>query len=230
MEQTKRLRLPLPCALLVLVGLSGLSGCAGGPANPKSANLTPNPTSTGTLAVSPTSLNFGNVVVGTSASLTGKLSATNADVTVASADWTGSGYSISEIAFPVMVRAGQSVNYKVTFIPPSGGTSNGSVAFTSNATDARLQQSFIGDGTQASTHSVALSWNASASSVVGYNIYRGTQSGGPYSTRLNSSLLANTAYTDALVESGSTYYYVATAVDSNNVESSYSNETSATIP
>jgi hypothetical protein len=229
-EQKKRSRFPILCVLAVLAGISGLSGCAGVSAGSKAAITTPNPTSTGTLAVSPASMDFGNVGVGDSTSLTAKLSATNADVTVDSADWTGSGYSVSGITFPVMVPAGQSVNYKVTFTPPSAGTSNGSIVFTSNAGDASLQQPFTGDGTQSSTHTVALSWNAGAASVVGYNIYRGNQSGGPYSAKLNSLLLATNAYTDGSVQSGSTYYYVATAVDSNNVESSYSNEASAAIP
>jgi fibronectin type 3 domain-containing protein len=56
--------------------------------------------------------------------------------------------------------------------------------------------------------------------VSGYNIYRGTQSGGPY-TKLNSSLLALTAYTDKTVQAGQIYFYVATTVDSNNKESTH---------
>jgi hypothetical protein len=78
-------------------------------------------------------------------------------------------------------------------------------------------------------HSVDLSWNASSTSVAGYNIYRGSQSSGPF-TKLNSSLDTATAYTDANVVSGQTYYYAATSVDSNGVESGYSNIAQATIP
>jgi len=77
--------------------------------------------------------------------------------------------------------------------------------------------------------SVLMSWNPSSSNVAGYNIYRGTVSGGPY-TKLNSSLSFETTYTDATVQSGRKYYYVATAVDSNGVESIGSNEASAAIP
>jgi fibronectin type 3 domain-containing protein len=43
-------------------------------------------------------------------------------------------------------------------------------------------------------------------------------------------LLSATAYTDADVLSGTTYYYVATAVNSSQIESGYSNQTSAVIP
>jgi hypothetical protein len=38
-------------------------------------------------------------------------------------------------------------------------------------------------------HTVTLSWTDSASTVVGYNVYRGTLSGGPY-TKINSALEA----------------------------------------
>ena len=182
----------------------------------------------GTLTLSPSSLNFGNVAVGSSASLTGSLSATNADVTVSSADWTGSGYAVSGITFPATVPAGKSVSYAVTFTPPASGSASGSISFLSNASDSSVTQSLTGDGTQSSPYSVALSWNASTSSVNGYNIYRGTQSGGPYS-KLNSALLSSTSYTDPNVQSGVTYYYVSTAV-ANNVESAYSNQTTAAVP
>jgi fibronectin type 3 domain-containing protein len=80
-----------------------------------------------------------------------------------------------------------------------------------------------------SAHSAVLSWTASTSIVVGYYVYRGTQTGGPY-TRLNSTPVAVTGYTDSTVQSGLTYFYVVTAVDSNNVESVYSNEGSKLIP
>lgn len=169
--------------------------------------------------------------MGSSASLNATLSATGADVTVSSADWSGSGYAVSGITFPVTVTAGQSAKYTVTFTPAASGSSPGSITFTSNASDASLKETFTGTGTQTGTqHSVALSWDPSTSTVVGYNLYRGTQTGGPYSTKLNSSLLSATAFTDSNVQSGTTYYYVSTAVDSNNVESGYSNEASAPVP
>jgi len=180
--------------------------------------------------VSPTTLNFGNVTVGNSSSLSGTLSASNADVTVSSAAWSGSGYSVSGVTFPMSVPAGQSAQYTVTFTPPSTGTLPGSISFVSNASDSSLKQMFSGAGTQTTTqHSVSLSWNASTSVVSGYNVYRGTQSGGPY-TRLNASLLSNTAFNDTKVQSGGNYFYVSTAVDSSNNESAFSNEATAAIP
>src|SRR5437870_12096772 len=72
-------------------------------------------------------------------------------------------------------------------------------------------------------------WSPSSSTVAGYNVYRGGVSGGPY-TRINASLGVLASYTDTSVQSGQTYYYVTTAVDSNGVESGHSNEASALVP
>jgi len=78
-------------------------------------------------------------------------------------------------------------------------------------------------------HTVALTWNASTSTVSGYNAYRSTVSGGPY-TKINPSVVAVLNYADSTVLNGTTYYYVMTAVDSSNNESTFSNEVPAAIP
>ena len=87
-----------------------------------------------------------------------------------------------------------------------------------------------GNHNQPTPHTVTLTWTASTSTVSGYNIYRGTQHSGPYPDRLNSSPQAATTFTDTSVQSGVTYYYVVTAEDASNVQSTYSNEATAAIP
>jgi fibronectin type 3 domain-containing protein len=79
---------------------------------------------------------------------------------------------------------------------------------------------------------VILSWTASTTpGVVGYNVFRGATSGGPYPTELNSSPINGTTYCDATAQAGQTYYYVVTAVASNDVtQSADSNQASATVP
>ena len=80
------------------------------------------------------------------------------------------------------------------------------------------------------THGVTLTWTASTSAnVAGYNVYRSTTKGGPYS-QLNSSPVTVLTYADNNVVAGQTYYYVFTAVDSSKNESAYSTEVSGTIP
>ena len=79
------------------------------------------------------------------------------------------------------------------------------------------------------THSVHLNWARSSSTdVLGYNVYRGTQSGGPY-VKLNPALLANPDYLDTTVLAGQTYYYAVTAV-SAVAEGGRSAEAVAVIP
>jgi hypothetical protein len=79
-------------------------------------------------------------------------------------------------------------------------------------------------------HSVSLSWDASTTpNIRGYNVYRATMSGGAYLI-LNNSPIVETAYVDNNVAVGQTYYYVTTAVDQYDNESSYSNEATAILP
>jgi fibronectin type 3 domain-containing protein len=65
--------------------------------------------------------------------------------------------------------------------------------------------------------------------VAGYNVYRSTTSGSGY-ILVNGGLVGSLGYTDTSVQSGTTYYYVTTAVNSSGDESSYSNEAQAIIP
>jgi Abnormal spindle-like microcephaly-assoc'd, ASPM-SPD-2-Hydin len=185
-------------------------------------------TSAGQLAVSPTSLSFGNVVVGSSASLNGSLNASGASVTVTSASLTNGEFVLSGISLPATIPAGQSATFTVTFTPGASGGASASLSFSSNAANSPAVQSMTGTGTAPAPHTVDLTWNASANAV-GYNVYRSTVSGGPYSM-INTSLDATTAYTDTTVSSGQTYYYVTTAVNGSSNESGYSNQSQAVIP
>jgi fibronectin type 3 domain-containing protein len=77
---------------------------------------------------------------------------------------------------------------------------------------------------------VSLSWTASVSpGITGYNVYQGTVSGGPYA-KLTSAPIPASQYTDTTVQSGNTYFYVVTSVNSSGEESPFSNQTAATIP
>ena len=85
-----------------------------------------------------------------------------------------------------------------------------------------------GLGASAGDGQVGLSWNANGDSdLAGYDVYRGTSSGGPY-TRLNGTLLTGTSYTDTGVTNGTAYFYVVTAVDLSGNNSTDSAEVSAT--
>lgn len=182
----------------------------------------------GQLAVSPASLSFGSVVVGQSKSLTATLTATGSSITVSDASMTTSEFTITGLSLPLTLGAGQSTSFTVNFKPQSSGAASASGTFSSNAANASLTQALSGTGTAAPQHSVALSWSPSASSVVGYNVYRATTTGGPYSKI--TSMNADTTFVDSLVQSGQTYFYVTTAVDGSGKESGNSNQTQAVIP
>ena len=214
-------RMPRRNVLTVAISATMILTACGGGVSRDSTGV-----STSALLVNPSTLNFGNVAVSKTKTMTGTLTADNSAVTVSSAEWNGEGYAVTSITFPLTITAGQSVSFDVTFTPPATGDFAGSISFLSNASNSPSTESLTGGGV---LHTVDLSWQPSASQVAGYNLYRGTHSGGPY-TRLNSSLLDGTNFTDGSVASGATYFYVAKSVDGNSRESSPSNEAKVEIP
>lgn len=187
-------------------------------------------TGTGTLvvaqlSVSPTTLAAGSVVVGTSGTVSGSLSASGANVTISAAGTNNSVFSIGGISLPLTVPAGQSIPFTITFSPSIAGAASGTLTFSSNAQPATTTASLTGTGTPAPTHDVSLSWNPSSSpGISGYNIYRAvyTSSCGSFS-KINPSLDTGTLYTDSVVVDGTSYCYATTAVNTSNEESGYSN-------
>jgi hypothetical protein len=82
---------------------------------------------------------------------------------------------------------------------------------------------------QVTAHTAILSWSPSTSVVVGYRVYRSTQSGMAY-TLITPTPVSGTSFTDSTVVKGQTYFWVVTSVDAQFVESGFSNEVFATIP
>jgi len=192
-------------------------------------------TGTGTAALvslSPTSLAFGNQPVDmTSSAQTVTLSNTgNAALSITSLALTGTNASDFAQANTCgsSVAAGANCTIAVMFTPSVTGTEAASLSIADNRSGSPQTVPLSGAG----THDVILSWTASTTSgVVGYNVYRGTTSGGESATPLNSSPINGTTYSDETVQAGQTYYYVVTAVASDDgTQSAYSNQTSSTVP
>jgi hypothetical protein len=173
-------------------------------------------TTAGKLTIAPALVNFGDVNVGATGTQAITLSASGASVTVSSDASSNSQFVLNGASLPFTIAAGQSKSYNVSFAPKVSGTVSGSLSFTSNAGTSQMLESLTGIGA-VQQHSVNLSWNASTG-VVGYNIYRSTSSNGTYA-KINSTVDANTAYTDGAVAAGQTYYYEATGVNSSGQES-----------
>ncbi len=183
-----------------------------------------------TLALNPGSLSFGSVNDGSTASQSFTVTNTgNSNVSISGVSASGTGFTIAGGGGAVTLSPNQSSTVSVQFAPTTAGNASGSVTVSSNGTSP-ANVALSGSGVAPSTqHSAALGWSASTSTVAGYNVYRSTVSGGAY-VKINSSLVGGVSYSDSSVNSGATYYYVATAVDSSGTESVYSNEVSAVIP
>ncbi len=187
--------------------------------------------SQGILTLSPTSINFGDVTLGSSD--TRNVTATSSGTTVvlvSGVNVNGADFSVAGLNLPLNLSPGETATFSITLTPSTAGNVTGSVSLLSDGSNSPTTVSLTGNGVQVPSASIVdLFWDASISVVDGYYVYRSTQSGGPY-TKLNATLVSTTSFSDNTVAPGTTYFYVATAVDANGVESVVSNETQAVVP
>lgn len=187
-------------------------------------------TATELLSFNPTTLGFGSVNTGSSSTQGVTVTNTgNANVTISQVTASGTGFTLSGASTPVTLTPNQNLAFSVIFSPSSAGSVTGTVTVTSNATGSPTSITLSGTGVQTTSHTVTLNWNASTSTVSGYNVYRSTTSGTGY-VKINGALVTALTYTDSAVQSATTYYYVTTAVDSSGTESTDSNQVTAIIP
>ncbi len=183
----------------------------------------------GLSSVSPSQLTFGNVPVGASATLTATIRAASSTVAIYSAGITSSEFALSGLSFPLILAAGQSKSYQVTFSPKSTGSTSAALSFQTTI-GSPTTETLSGAGiTQTQQHHVTLTWNSSGAGVIGYNVYRATTSAGPFS-KINSVPDSNTSYLDTSVQSGATYFYATTAIASGGTQSAFSNQVAVVIP
>jgi hypothetical protein len=155
------------------------------------------------------------------------------DVSVSDVSISGPGFTASGVPAGLVLASGESAVLDITFTPASTGKVSGNIVvwekplLPSAAIAVTIPVS--GTGIGSSGRSVTLTWNASPSSVAGYKAYRSGSSTGPYSA-LNSAPNPQLRWVDSTVQSGKTYYYVVTAVSSDNGESAYSNQAAASVP
>ncbi|MGB9198642.1 MAG: hypothetical protein WCB53_17100 [Terriglobales bacterium] len=173
---------------------------------------------------------FGKVPTGSSASFNINLrNSGTQSLNITSDAVQGSEFSVGTFPLPLTLEPGASVQIPLIFTPTTLGGATGRVTLENTGRDSSLMLKLGGTGVNQSSHSVALSWVPGDQDYVGFNVYRSTVQGGPY-TKLNSTLDGSPAYTDTSVEGGMTYYYAATEVNSQGEESAYSNIAEAEIP
>jgi hypothetical protein len=206
------------------------SSTVNNPAPGVTTSSTP-PGVTMTLTASPSSLSFGSLNVGASNTLSSTLTNSgNANVTISNVSISGAGFNAIGVSTGQILTPGQSATMNVTLTPTATGNTAGSITVVSDSANSPVIISLAGAGAQPPVqHSVSLTWNPSPSTVIGYNIYRSTVTGGPYALQ-TPSLDAGLTFTDTAVQAGAQYFYVVTSDGSDGVESTYSNEVSTTVP
>ncbi|HZL67179.1 MAG TPA: LamG domain-containing protein, partial [Candidatus Limnocylindrales bacterium] len=201
-----------------------VTGNGGGLQRSATVTLTVTAAPNFTILASPTSLIIMQGNLGTST------------ITTTVSGGFSSSISLSATGVPV----GTTVSFNPNAIPaPGAGSSTMTITVGLSTLEGTYPITVIGTGggirqtvtvNLTVTAQVILTWTGSGSpGIAGYNAYRSMTSGGPY-TKLNSSLISPTSYNDLTVQSGYTYYYVTTAVNNQGEESTYSNESSATVP
>jgi hypothetical protein len=188
------------------------------------------------LAISPASINFGNLTLkatgrqNVTLQNTGDIGMTIQGITVA-----GAGFGYASLTPGFSLSPNQSVTFQVWFTPQVQGPASATVSFISPTLSSPATLNLSGDGVTASPtapavqHTVQLNWNASSSAVIGYRVYRSETSGSSY-TALTGAPFNALTYADTSVASGTTYYYAVTSVDAAGIESAYSNQATAVVP
>ncbi len=124
-------------------------------------------TQAGALTAAASSLDFGNVPVNGSKTLT--VSATNSGsttLTVSKISIAGPGFSLSGATTPTTLTAGQSATVTVKFAPTAAGAVSGSITIASTASDPSVTVALSGTGTSTSAQLAASPGSLDVGSVV----------------------------------------------------------------
>src|SRR5438128_2102775 len=136
------------------------------------ATLTVNAAPTPAIQVNPTSINFGNDVVGTNLSQALIIRNTGtAALTITQVNPTVSVFSVSGFSLPLNVAAGQQTTITVAFRPTTAGAVSGNLSMVSNAPGSPTSIGLSGTGVAAT-----LTLNMTPTSLSFGNVTTGTSS------------------------------------------------------
>ena len=133
----------LAISLAIAGGLLLLAGC-GGVASGSSSTAP-----VGTLSPSPSQVTFGSTKVGSNQTSTVTLSNSGGTaLTITKATLSGAGFSMSNLALPLTLNAGNAASATITFAPTGSGNFSGSVTFatTANQVNSTVVVPFSGEG------------------------------------------------------------------------------------
>jgi hypothetical protein len=152
----------------------------------------------------------------------------NRDLRISGITTSGARFSVSGTT-AVNLSPGQNVSVDLNFEPKSAGRQTGSLMVASAEGGSLLTIPLTASGAASSQSAIKLNWEESPIAVAGYMVYRSAEPSGPY-TKVSSSAVPSPEYTDTGLAAGHTYYYVVTSLDSDQVESEYSAQITATVP
>ena len=175
----------------------------------------------------PTFFDFGMVLLGTNAQRQAVVTASGTASVVISGLTLPSTVTVSGLAVGDTLTPNKPVTCTLTYTPSAAGQFSDVGIVLSNATNPSA--SILLSATAITTHTVDINWDASTSSVVGYNIYRSDQSAGPYS-KLTVTPATCTSFSDQTALGGHTYFYAVTAVAADGTESDPTAAVSASVP
>ena|ERR1035437_5519011 len=130
-------------ALLVVVALAGLLGCQGvSTGSPAPGQLTP----------APTSISFGNVLVGNTSPQTETLKNTGgADLSVTAAKVTGTSFSYAGLSLPLTLVPNQAWTFSASFAAATAGASSGKLSLTISGSTTSVDIALSGTGVTPAT-------------------------------------------------------------------------------
>src|SRR5438477_8255551 len=120
------------------------------------------------LAVIPSSNNFGTVQVGSSKTATETLTNSgNGKVTVSQVTITGAGFSLSGLNLPIALTSGQSYTFTVQFAPKTSGSVTGNISVVYGRNGSTMSVTVSGTGSTAGNLAVSPSALSFGSVAVG---------------------------------------------------------------
>jgi len=94
------------------------------------------------IAITPSSMAFGNVLVGNSQTQTVSISNVgSSSLSVSRISVSGTGYAVTGLALPYTLSPGQSVNVSMTFTPPATGVDNGTLSASASMPARKARRS-----------------------------------------------------------------------------------------
>ena len=101
----------------------------------------------GQLSANPSSIDFGNVQVGSNSGQSVTLTNTgSSSLTISAASVSGSGFSFSGLTLPLTLNANQSTSFTAKFAPAAAGAASGSLTITSNGSNPDMTIPLSGTG------------------------------------------------------------------------------------